>query len=122
MSQHALRSENHQRLAPRTASLTAQHVEILRGVRRLTDLNVFFTGQLQKTFDARAGMFRALAFESVRQEHDNAGWKIPFVLAGADELVDDHLRAVHEISELRLPQNQRFGVVAAEAVLKTKAT
>src|SRR5579862_7072902 len=120
MPQHAFWSEYHQRLAPRAASLAAQHVKILRGVGRLADLDVFFSGELQKTLQARAGMLRALAFKSVRQQHHDAGGQIPFVFARADELVDDHLRAVHKVPELRFPQYQGFGIVAAEAILEAK--
>ena len=68
MAQHALWSEDDQRLAPRTAGLATQHVKILRGAARLANLNIVFSGELQKAFDAGAGMFRALAFKTMREE------------------------------------------------------
>src|SRR5204862_6590870 len=49
------------------------------------------------------------------------GREIPFVFARADELVDDHLRAVGKIAKLRFPQYQRFGTVPAKAILETEA-
>src|ERR1035438_6002314 len=67
-------------------------------------------------------MFRALALVAVRQKHHQTRRKIPFVFGGADELVDDHLRAVYEIAELRLPENQSFRIVAAETIFKTDAS
>ena len=67
-------------------------------------------------------MLRTLAFIAVRQQKHQAGGQIPFVFAGAQELIDDHLRAVDEISELRFPQNQRFRIVAAEAVFESDAS
>src|SRR5260221_613942 len=121
MAQHAFRRENNKRFAPRPPRLTAQHMEILRGVRRLADLDVVLGGELQKTFEASAGVFRPLAFKSMRQQQHDAGRQIPLVFARADELVDDHLRAVHKVAELRFPQNQSFGIVAAEAVFKPEA-
>jgi len=50
----------------------------------------------------------APAFVAVRRDH-NPGRQVPFVLAPPDELVDDDLRAVGKIAELRFPQNERLG-------------
>ena len=100
--------------------LAAQQVEILRGGGGLANLHVVARGELQVALDARAGMLRSLAFVAVRQQQDEAGEQIPLVFAGADELIDDDLRAVGEVAELRFPQNQRFGIVAAEAVLESE--
>src|SRR6266850_6281348 len=66
-------------------------------------------------------MFRALAFVAMREEHDETRRQIPLVLARADELVDDDLSAVGEITELRLPQDKGFGIVAAETVFESEA-
>src|SRR6202790_1046519 len=121
MAQHALGSEYDKRLAPQAARLTAEHMEVLRGGGWLANLHVVFRGELHEALEPRAGMLRALAFIAVRQEQYDAGGQIPFVFTGADELVDDHLRAVGEIAELRLPQNERFRIVAAEPILETDA-
>jgi len=48
------RREYHQRLAPAAQRLPAQQLKILRGVRRLANLNVVLGGELQITFDPRA--------------------------------------------------------------------
>ncbi len=121
MAQHAFRSENDEWFAPRATDLAAQQMKILRRSGRLANLHIFFARELHKALDARAGMLGALTFVAVRQQHDQTGGKIPYVLTGADEMNDDDLRAVGEISELRLPQNQRFGVIAAEAIFKAQA-
>ena len=45
----------------------------------------------------------------------------PLVLRRRDELVDDDLRAVGEVAELRLPQDERLGPLDAVAVLEARA-
>src|SRR5258708_28816858 len=65
-------------------------------------------------------MFRPLPFVSVRKQQPNPRRQIPFVFARADELIDDYLRAVRKITELRFPQNQRLREIAAESVFKTQ--
>src|SRR6266436_4267222 len=99
---------------PRAARLGAQHVERLRGAGGLANLHVVLSGELQKKFDTRTVMFRALAFKSMRKQQYEPGGKIPFIFTGTDELIDDDLRAVDEIPELRFPQNEDLRIVAAE--------
>ena len=67
MAQHAFGSKNDQRLTPSAAHLAAEHVEILRGGRRLTDLHVVFGGELHESLHARAGMLRSLTLVAVGQ-------------------------------------------------------
>src|SRR2546423_1361574 len=105
MPQHAFGREDHERLAPRSAYLPAQQMKILRGGGGLANLHVLLAGKLHEALNARAGMLGSLALETVRQKKDDAGRKIPLVFTGADELIDDDLRAVDEVAELRLPQN-----------------
>ena len=100
--------------------LPPQQVKVLRGGRRLADLNVVLGGELQKPLDARAGVLRPLPFVAVRQQQHQAGEQPPLVFAARDELVDDDLRAVREVAELRFPQHQRLGIVAAVAVLEAQ--
>src|SRR6266478_6251565 len=121
MAQHALGREDDEGLTPCAAHLAAQHVEVLRGGRRLANLHVVFSGELHKALHARAGMLRSLALVAMRQKQHYPGRKIPLVFACADELVDDHLRAVCKIAELRFPQNERLRIVAAEPVFEAKA-
>ena len=53
------------------------------------------------------------------EEHEPAQ-AVPLVFAGDDELVDDDLRAVHEVAELRFPDHEAVGVVEAVAVLEAE--
>src|SRR5208282_4988303 len=122
MAQHALRRKDDERLAPRAQGLAAQHVKILRGRRGLANLQIVLGGQLQVALDARAGMLWALSFVAVREQKHEAAGQIPVVLRGAQELIDDHLRTVGEISKLRFPKNQRFRIVAAKAVFESDAS
>src|SRR5258708_32896716 len=95
-------------------------MEILRSGRRLADLNVVFRSELQIALHARAGMLRTLAFITLRQQHDKSGEQAPLVFAGGNKLIDDHLRAISKISELRFPQYQSIGIIAAVAVFKAE--
>lgn len=58
------------------------------------------------------------AFHAVRQQQHNAVLADPLGLAGADELVDDALSRVVEISKLGLPQDQSVGTGHGEAQLE----
>src|ERR1700680_1407287 len=97
-------------------------MKILRGGRGLADLQVVFGGQLQKAFEARAGVFRTLPLVTVRQQQNNAGGQVPFIFSGGNELIDDDLRTVDEVSELPPPRDQRFRIIAAVAILETQDT
>src|ERR1035438_1238135 len=98
MTEHAFWGEHDQGLAPVAQGLTAQEMEILRGVAGLCDLDIVLGGELDEALDSRAGMFRTLAFVAVGQEQDDAGEQVPLGFSGADELVDDGLRDVDEVA------------------------
>src|SRR5690348_8474099 len=119
MPQHALGREYHQRLAPLAQCLPPEEVEILRRRRGLADLDVVARRELEIALDTRAGVLRSLAFVSVGEKKNEAAQQSPLVLARRDELVDDDLRSVSEITELGLPKGKRFGIVAAVAVFKS---
>src|SRR5258708_21173668 len=80
-----------------------------------------YTTLFRSALEARAGMLRPLAFEAMRQEHHNARGKIPLVLAGADELVDDYLRAVDRKST-RLNSSHQIISYAVFCLQKKKQT
>ena len=82
-------------------------------------LHVVARAKLQIALDARAGVLRPLAFMAVRQQQHQPAQQVPLILTGRDELIDDDLRSVGEIAELRLPRDQRLGIVARESVLKS---
>ncbi len=65
-------------------------------------------------------MLGPLPFVAVRQQQHDAAAPLPLRLRGRDELVDDHLRTVREVAELRLPQDELVRVGQAEAELEAQ--
>src|ERR1700737_2728682 len=120
MAQHALRGEDYKGFAPVAQGRAAQQMEILRRIRGLANLEIVASRELQKTFDARAGVFRTLAFVTMGQEQNHAGEESPLAPAGADELITHRLRDVGKAAKLSLPRPQCFRVVPAVAVFETQ--
>ena len=56
----------------------------------------------------------------MRQQHRQARGLLPFVFAGGDILIDDRLRDVVEIAELRFPHHQRIPGDDRITVFKSK--
>ena len=65
-------------------------------------------------------MVRPAAFQAMGQQHHQSGETKPFLLCGSDELVDDDLRTIGEVAELRLPADQGVWVCSAVAIFKPK--
>src|ERR1035437_3673659 len=88
----------------------------LGGGGAVAHLHVVFRAEREVALNARAGVFGALPFVAVGEEHHQAAGLAPLLLAAGDELVDHDLRAVGEIAELRFPddQRQRLGHRVAE--------
>jgi hypothetical protein len=101
--QQRLGGHDHQRLAEITKQLAAQDVEIIGRRRAIGDLHIVLGAQLQVALEPGRAVLRPLAFIAVGQEHHEAARAQPLGFAGGDELVDDRLRAVGEIAELRFP-------------------
>lgn len=72
--------------------------------------HVVLRAQLEVTLDAARGMVGSLTLVAVGQEHDDTGVLLPLLLGGGDELVDDGLRTLCEVTELSLPRHE--GVLA----------
>src|SRR5207249_1127513 len=87
--------------------LSPQQMKILRGGRRITDLQIIFGAELQKALQPRARVFWSLAFVRVWQQQRQTRSLLPLVLAGRDVLIDDRLGDIVEIAELRFPHHQR---------------
>jgi hypothetical protein len=100
--------------------LAAQHVEELRGRGEVADLDVVLGAVRQEALEPRARVLGPLALVPVRQEQHEPGEALPLVLARRDELVDDDLRAVQEVAELGLPDDERLGVIEAVAELEAE--
>ncbi|CAB4919593.1 unannotated protein [freshwater metagenome] len=63
-------------------------------------------------------MIGPLAFVAVRKEEGDGGALPPLLLPRGDELVDDCLRAIGEVAELRLPHDEGIGPGNRIAVLE----
>ena len=93
-------------------------MENLRRIGRDAHLDVVVGAQLQIALDAAGRVLRPLAFVAVRQQHGEAAQPAPLGFTGGDELVDDHLRTVGEIAELRFPYRQRIRFGSGITVLE----
>ena len=109
-----------ERLAEVAVDLPAQDVEVVRRRRAVGDLHVVLGAHLQEALEARGGVLRTLAFVAVRQEADEAGHAQPLALARRDELVEQDLRTVGEVAELRLPQRERVRLRQRVAVFEAE--
>ena len=96
-------------------------MEVLGRGRAVGDADVALGGELQEALEPRRGVLGTGPLVAVRQEHRQPRGLAPLGEAGDDELVDDHLRAVDEVAELGLPQNERLGALLGVAVLEAEA-
>src|SRR5690606_35516850 len=100
--------------------LPTQRMEVLRGRAEIADLHVSLGAQLEEALETRAGVLRALSFVAVGQEHHEPRHATPLVLGAGDELIDDDLRAVDEVAELRLPDDEAPRIGGGVAVLEAE--
>ena len=120
VAQQRLRRHHDQRLAEVAAHLAAQRVEIVGRRGRHDHLPVVLGRELQVALEPGRAVLGPLPLVAVRQQHHQAVHAQPLALARADELVDDDLRAVGEVAELRLPHHQRIGLGRGVAVLEAQ--
>ena len=120
-AQQALRGHDHQRALLGDPRLAAEQVEVLGRRRRVGDADVALGGELQEALEPRRGVLGARALVAVRQQQRQPRGLAPLGQARDDELVDDHLGAVDEVAELRLPQHERLGRLLRVAVLEADA-
>ena len=67
------------------------------------------------------GVLGPRALVAVREQQRQARRLAPLRQRRDDELVDDHLRGVDEVAELRLPEHERLGRLHRVAVLEAEA-
>lgn len=76
--------------------------------------------KLEVTLQSAGGVLRTLAIVTVRQRHHETRALEPFRLARGDELVNDTLSVVGEVTELGLPHHESVGRGKRVAVLEAK--
>lgn len=126
-------------LAELSVHLSAQNVEQVRWRGHVSDLHVavlvlalellrswedtwVLRGQLKITLHAARGVLWSLSIISVWKGHNKTGTLHPLNLTGSDELINDTLSVVGEVTELGLPHDE--GVWGGErvTVLESKDT
>src|SRR5947209_1162051 len=120
MAEEALRGHQHERLPEAPVHLAAEDVEVLRRRGQVADLHVVLGAELEEALEARARVLGALALVAVREEQHEAAHALPLRLGAGEERVDGHLRAVDEVAELRLPEDQPARVGEAHAELEAE--
>ena len=65
-------------------------------------------------------MLGALPFVTVGQQHHEPTHSAPLHVGRGDELIDDDLSAVHEITKLGLPENERAGICEGIAIFESE--
>src|SRR5579875_858783 len=120
-AEQALGRENHQRPRLGHPRLPTQQVEVLRGGGGIGHPDVALGGQLQEPLDPGRGVLGTGPLIAMRQQQRQPRGLAPLGQPGDDELVDDHLGAVDEIAELRLPQDERLGCLLRVAVFEADA-
>lgn len=118
MAQQGFWRHDHQRTAHTAQRLTTQHVVNLSRSGRHANLHILLGAELQITLQTRGGVLRTLSFIAVRQQHHQTAHTAPLLLTGGDELVDDDLRTVGEVTELRFPDGQGAGFCGGVAVFE----
>ena len=88
--------------------------------RAIDDLHVILGAELQEALETSGRVLGPLSFVAVRQEADEPRHAQPLALARGDELIEDDLCAVGEISELRLPHCQRVRLGQRVAVFEAE--
>ena len=113
-------------LAELSAHLATEGVEQVCGRRKVGNLHVavlvlalqlvvgredagIFVAELQVAFNTSGRVLGALSVVSMGQGHDEARSLHPLDLTRRDKLVDDALRVVGKVAELRLPHDEGIG-------------
>lgn len=77
--------------------------------------------QLEVPFYSSGGVFGTLAVITVWQRHDKSRPLEPLGFTRCDELIDDTLSVVGEVTELSLPHHERIGRGQGVAVFEAQA-
>lgn len=117
--------------------LTTQGVEQIRRSSHVHNLHVnilvlalelvsdrenarLLVAELQPALHPTGRVFRTLSIVTVGQRHNKTGALQPLGLSRCDELVDDALRVVGEVTELSFPHHESVGRGQRISVLESK--
>ena len=120
MPQQRFRCEYYQRPARPGARLPTQEMEQVGRRRAIGDGHVAVRAHLQEALDTARGVIGPLPFQAVRQHQRHRRSVEPLVLGAGDELIDNDLRHIGEVAELRLPSHQAFRRVQRVTVFKAE--
>ena len=126
VTQQRLGEEKDQRLAELAVDLATEDVEQVGRGGHAGNLHVavlvltvqlvsrgehtgLLVAKLEPTLHASGRVFRALAVITVRQRHNQTGTLQPLGFTGGDELINDTLSIVGEVTELSLPHDEGVG-------------
>src|SRR5262245_33443007 len=118
--QEALRAHDDEGLPEVPVHLPPERVEVLRRRAQVADLHVLLGGQLEEALEPRARVLRALSLVAVGQQENEPAHALPLRLRARDELIDHDLGAVHEVTELGLPDRELMGIGEAHAELEAE--
>src|SRR5690625_924708 len=93
-------------------------MEVRRRGGRLRQAHIVLGTHPEETFDPSRRVVRPLPLVAVWQQQHDAGLLPPFGFTAADELVDDRLCAVEEVTELGLSEHDSFRSGYRVAVLE----
>ncbi len=108
-----------ERLAEGPQHLPPQHVEELGRRGAVDHLDVVLRAQPEEPLDPGARVLGALTLVAVGQQHREPAHALPLGLGTGDELVDDDLGAIGEVTELGLPDHEPARVGTGHAVLES---
>ena len=106
VAQHRLRGCDDDRAMHVLVGVLAQQVEIVGRCRGLADCQLPLAGEVEEPFDTCRGVIGPLPLISVWQQEDDSGVLAPLGSSRGDELVDDGLGTIGEVTELCFPQHQ----------------
>ena len=95
-------------------------MEVLPGGGRIRHVHIPFRAQLQEALESRARVLRPLPLEPMREQEDDARILPPLRPVRGEELIDDRLRDVGEVAELRFPEHEVFRRGCTEPVLEAQ--
>ena len=111
-AQEALRRHQHERSRDASSACRRSRWKYCAAVVQFA-ADVLLRAELEEPLQPRARVLGAVPLVAVRQQQRQARRLLPLRAARDDELVDHDLRAVDEVAELRLPEDEHPGAAAA---------